>query len=37
MIGCKYGCCSSLTSVTIPNSVTTIEGKAFEECTNLQK
>nr|WP_232214040.1 hypothetical protein [Prevotella sp. C561] len=21
----------------MPNSVTTIEGKAFEECTNLQK
>ena len=27
--------CSSLTSVTIPNSVTSIGGWAFENCTNL--
>ena len=29
--------CSSLTSVTIPNSVTTIGSEAFSDCTNLQK
>ena len=29
--------CSSLTSVTIPNSVTTIGGEAFSGCTNLKK
>ena len=29
-----YGC-ESLTSVTIPNSVTKIEGYAFFTCTNL--
>ena len=29
--------CSALTSVTIPNSITTIGRKAFSECTNLQK
>ena len=27
--------CESLTSVTIPNSVTSIEGRAFKECTSL--
>ena len=29
--------CSSLTSVTIPNSVTRIGSEAFSGCTNLQK
>jgi len=29
--------CSSLTSVTIPNSVTRIGSEAFSDCTNLQK
>jgi len=29
--------CSSLTSVTIPNSVTTIGSEAFSGCTNLKK
>ena len=29
--------CTSLTSVTIPNSVTSIESKAFIGCTNLTK
>ncbi len=27
--------CAGLTSVTIPNSVTTIEGHAFRDCPNL--
>ena len=29
--------CKRLTEVTIPNSITTIEGKPFENCTGLQK
>ena len=29
--------CSSLTSVTIPNSVTRIGSEAFSDCTNLKK
>ena len=33
---CLRGC-TSLTSVTIPNSVTTIGSEAFNGCTNLQK
>ena len=32
---CKYYNCKSLTSVTIPNSVTSIGGGAFYECTSL--
>ena len=27
--------CSALTSVTIPNTVTSIRGSAFSECTSL--
>ena len=30
-----FWCCSSLTSVNIPNSVTTIEGEAFRNCSSL--
>ena len=33
-IGCFYGC-TGLTSVTIPNSVTSIGGRAFSRCTGL--
>ena len=33
--GCKYYNCSSLTSVTIPDSVTTIEDHSFEVCSSL--
>ena len=32
---CKYSSCSGLTSVTIPNSVTTIGDNAFNWCTGL--
>ncbi|MBR5061548.1 MAG: leucine-rich repeat protein [Prevotella sp.] len=32
---CKYERCKDLTSVTIGNSVTTIEMLAFDQCTNL--
>ena len=35
IIGCKYFYCSALTSVTIPNSVTTIGKGAFEDCSAL--
>ena len=31
----KYARCTSLTSVTIPNSVTSIDGSAFEDCSSL--
>ena len=32
---CKYYECSSLTSITIPESVTSIEGEVFCDCTSL--
>ena len=32
-----FGWCSSLISVEIPDSVTSIEEKAFEDCTNLRE
>ena len=32
---CKYSNCSSLTSITIPNSVTSIGGSAFSNCSSL--
>ncbi|MBQ9254242.1 MAG: leucine-rich repeat protein [Bacteroidales bacterium] len=32
---CKYGNCTSLTSVTIPNSVTSIESSVFCGCSSL--
>ena len=35
--GCKYYNCSSLTSVTIPDSVTTIGGSAFSGCSSLRE
>lgn len=30
-----FGCCSSMTSVTIPNSITSIGNDAFYECSSL--
>ena len=33
--GCKYYSCSSLTSIIIPNSVTSIGEYAFYNCTGL--
>ena len=33
--GCKYTRCSSLTNITIPDSVTEIEGGAFARCSSL--
>ena len=36
-ISCKYEFCSSLTSITIPNSVTSIGERAFEVCSGLQE
>ena len=36
-MGCKYFSCSSLTSITIPNSVTSIENSAFSFCSNLKE
>ena len=36
-LGIAVLCCKSLTSVTIPNSVTRIGSEAFSGCTNLQK
>ena len=35
-MSCKYACCSSLQSVTIPNSVTSIGDGAFWWCKSLQ-
>ncbi|MBQ0136258.1 MAG: leucine-rich repeat domain-containing protein, partial [Oscillospiraceae bacterium] len=32
---CKYSSCSRLTSINIPNSVTSIGDQAFYGCTNL--
>ena len=32
---CKYAFCSGLTSITIPNSVTSIGWEAFKECSSL--
>ncbi|MBR6031637.1 MAG: leucine-rich repeat domain-containing protein [Bacteroidaceae bacterium] len=32
---CKYYGCTSLTSITIPNSVTSIGSNTFSKCTNL--
>ena len=34
---CKYYGCSGLTSVTIPNSVTTIGNYAFSSCSGLTR
>ena len=34
---CKYAYCSGLTSVVIPNSVTSIGKEAFEGCSGLKK
>ena len=34
-ISCKYYLCSGLTSITIPNSVTSIGGGAFSNCSGL--
>ncbi len=31
----RFAYCSSLTNVTIPNSVTSIGGYAFHDCTSL--
>ncbi|MBQ7853617.1 MAG: leucine-rich repeat protein [Muribaculaceae bacterium] len=35
MTGCKYYQCSSLTEITIPNSVVWIGEEAFYRCSNL--
>ena len=32
---CKYLCCSGLTSITIPNSVTSLGGYCFDCCLGL--
>jgi len=34
-VSCKYSACTGLTSVTIPNSVTSIVCYAFQDCTGL--
>ena len=34
-MSCKYCDCESLTSITIPNSVTSIGGGAFKGCSSL--
>ena len=34
-MGCKYSGCSELTSVTIPEGVTSIGDMAFESCKSL--
>ncbi|MBR2231357.1 MAG: leucine-rich repeat protein [Prevotella sp.] len=34
-ISCKYSGCTGLTSIIIPNSVTTIGGYALRNCTGL--
>ena len=31
-----FGCCTSLTSITIPGSVTSIGESAFSDCTRLE-
>lgn len=31
----KYYCCTDLTSITIPESVTSLGNSCFEGCTNL--
>lgn len=35
--GGAFYCCYGLTSVTLPNSVTSIEDQTFTECENLKK
>ena len=35
-MGCKYNGCYGLTSITIPNSVTSIGNNAFAYCSGLQ-
>ena len=35
IVGSAFGCCSNLTSITIPNSVSSIGDGAFESCAGL--
>lgn len=35
--GCKYGGCTSLSSIIIPANVETIETKAFKDCSALKE